>query len=195
MDDTPFLVFYFDYVDPGSYLTHRQLSRLLPNGVEPVCHPLEIRPVPHELIDGLHPDWQAYEQTVASLAREAEIRMLHPSFIPWSGKAHELRLHAAEHGLESPMHDEIFSARFREGADIGRVDVLVAAAERIGLDPGESKAVLDVDKHRNRVVDLRREAQAGGVRRVPTLRSNATSLEGPASIDELRHFLEHARLI
>ena len=118
-----------------------------------------------------------------------------PHSSPGAGKAHELRLHAAEQGLESLMHERVFSARFLEGADIGRVDVLVAAAEKIGLDPSESKAVLDVDKHRDRVVDLRREAEAAGVRRVPTLRSGAMSLEGPASIGELRHFLERARLL
>ena len=93
------------------------------------------------------------------------------------------------------MHEEIFAARFRDGADIGRIDVLVATAEKIGLDPSESKAVLDVDKHRDRVVDLRREAEGDGVRRVPTLRSRAWSLEGPASMGELRQFLERARLL
>ena len=195
MDDAPLLVFYFDYVDPGSYLTHRQLGQVLPEGIEPVRHPFEVCPVPHELIDGSGSDWKAYGETVAALAREAEIRMAHPSFIPWSRKAHELRLHAAEQGLESPMHEELFSARFQEGADIGRVDVLIASAERVGLDRSESKAVLDVDKYRDRVVDLRREAEASGVRSVPTLRSGARSLEGPASIGELRHFLEHARLL
>ncbi len=195
MDDVPSLVFYFDYVDPGSYLTHRQLGQILPDGLEPIRHPFEICPVPHELIDGSGPEWKTYGETVADLAREAKIQMAHPSFIPWSRKAHELRLHAADQGLESPMHEEVFSARFREGADIGRVDVLVAAAEKIGLDRSESKAVLDVDKHRDRVVDLRREAEASGVSRVPTLRSGDVSLEGPASMGELRHFLESARLL
>jgi len=195
MDDAPSLVFYFDYVDPGSYLTHLQLGQILPAGIEPIRHPFEVCPVPNELIDGSGPDWTAYAETVADLAREAEIRMAHPTFIPWSRKAHELRLHAAEQGLESPMHEEVFSARFREGADIGRVDVLVAAAEKVGLDRSESKAILDIDKYRDRVVDLRQEAEASGVRRVPTLRSGAMSLEGPASIGELRHFLEHARLL
>ena len=195
MNDAPKFVFYFDYIDPGSYLMHRQLSRLLPDGVEPTVHPLEVRPVPQELIDGADPDWNAYGETVESLAREAEIWMARPAFIPWSRKAHELRLHAVEQGLESPMHEEIFSARFQEEADIGRIDVLVAAAEKVGLDASESKAVLDVDKHRDRVVDLRREAEAAGIQRVPTLRSGDMSLEGPASIGEVRHFLEHARLI
>ncbi len=195
MDDAPRLVFYFDYVDPGSYLTHRQLGQLFPDGVEATVHPLEVRPVPQELIDGMDPDWTAYGRTVEGLAREAEIRMAHPTFVPWSRKAHELRLHAAEQGLESPMHEEIFWARFQEGADIGRIDVLVAAAEKVGLDTSESKAVLDVDKHRDRVVDLRKEAEAAGVQRVPTLRCGHMSLEGPASIGEVRDFLEHARLL
>ena len=195
MPDSPSLVFYFDYVDPGSYLTDCQLGQILPEGIEPVRHPFEVCPVPQELIDGSGPDWQSYGETVMGLAREAEIRMVRPTFIPWSRKAHELRLHAAEQGLESSMHEAVFSARFIEGADIGRVDVLVASAEKVGLDPSESKAVLDVDKHRDRVVDLRREAEASGVRRVPTLRSGDMSLEGPASIGELRHFLEHARLL
>ena len=195
MDNAPSLVFYFDYIDPGSYLMHRQLGQLLPDGREPTLHPLEVRPVPQELIGGTDPDWNAYGEIVAGLAREAEIRMARPKFVPWSRKAHELRLHAAEQGLASPMHEEIFSVRFQERADIGRVDVLVTAAEKVGLDPSESKAVLDVDKHRDRVVDLRREAEAAGIRRVPTLRSGAMSLEGPASIGELRHFLEHARYL
>ena len=205
MHDAPSLVFYFDYVDPGSYLTHRQLGGLLsdgvstagvsPAGVSPTLHPFEVRPVPQELIDGTDPEWSAYGETVAGLAQESEIRIALPTFVPWSRKAHELRLHAAEQGLESPMHEELFSARFREGADIGRVDILVAVAEKVGLDPSESKAVLDVDKYRDRVVDLRSEAEAAGVRRVPTLRSSAMSLEGPSSIGELRQFLERIRLI
>jgi len=195
MNDAPLLVFYFDYVDPGSYLMHRQLYQLLPVGVEPTLHPFEMRPVTLELIDGMDPDWKLYGETVEAFAREAEIQMDLPTFIPWSRKAHELRLHAVEQGLGSPMHEEIFSAHFRERADIGRVDVLVAAAHKVGLDRSESKAVLDVDKHRNHVVDLRREAEAEGIQRVPTLRSGDASLEGPGSMGELRHFLEHARLI
>lgn len=195
MNDAPLLFFYFDYVDPGSYLMHRQLDQLLPVGVEPTLHPFEVRPVPQELIDGMDPDWNAYGETVEGLARRAEIRMVLPSFVPWSQKAHELRLHAVEQGLGSPMHKEIFSARFQEGADIGRVDVLIAAAEKVGLDRSESKAVLDVDKHRDHVADLRREAEAAGIQRAPTLRSGDVSLEGPGSIGELRRFLEHARLI
>ena len=195
MDHTPALLFYFDYVDPGSYLMHRQLGLLLPDGIEATLHPFEVRPVPQELMDGTDREWTAYGRTVADKARESEIEMAPPVFVPWSRKAHELRLHAAEQGLESSMHEELFSARFAKAMDIGRIDILVAAAERVGLDPSESKAVLDVDKYRDRVIELRSEAEAEGVQRVPALRSHSASLEGPSSMGELRQFLEHIGLI
>ena len=73
MDDVPSLVFYFDYVDPGSYLTHRQLGQILPHGIEPIRHPFEICPVPHDLSDGSGPDWQTYGETVADLARDQHL--------------------------------------------------------------------------------------------------------------------------
>ncbi len=195
MVDDPALFFFFDYVDPGSYLVHRQLDLLLSDGVGPILHPFEVRPVPQELMDGADPEWIDYGQIVADHARESKIELSLPSFIPWSRKAHELRLHAAEHGLAVRMHEELFSARFEEGVDIGRVDLLVATAERIGLDTSEAKAVLDIDKYRDRIVALRVEAEAEGVRSVPTLRSGTVSLEGPPSMGELRQFLRDARLI
>ncbi len=195
MVDDPALFFFFDYVDPGSYLVHRQLDLLLSDGVGPILHPFEVRPVPQELMDGADPEWIDYGQIVADHARESKIELSLPSFIPWSRKAHELRLHAAEHGLAIRMHEELFSARFEEGVDIGRVDLLVATAERIGLDTSEAKAVLDIDKYRDRIVALRVEAEAEGVRSVPTLRSGTVSLEGPPSMGELRQFLRDARLI
>ncbi|HIF07427.1 MAG TPA: hypothetical protein EYQ64_10890 [Gemmatimonadetes bacterium] len=195
MVNDPALFFFFDYVDPGSYLVHRQLDLLLADGVGPILHPFEVRPVPQELMDATDPEWIDYGQIVADHARESKIELSLPSFIPWSRKAHELRLHAAEHGLAVRMHEELFSARFEEGVDIGRVDLLVATAERIGLDTSEAKAVLDIDKYRDRIVALRVEAEAEGVRSVPTLRSGTVSLEGPPSMGELRQFLRDARLI
>ena len=137
MNDAPSLVFYFDYVDPGSYLTHRQLSHVLPEGIEPIRHPFEICPVPHELLDGSDREWKAYDETVAGLAREAEIRMAHPAFIPWSRKAHELRLHAAEQGLESPMHEELFSAPVAHVDDLPEGRVMTATAGTVSGRSGK----------------------------------------------------------
>ena len=189
------MVFYFDYVDPGSYVMDAQLVRLLPEGVAVVRHPFELRAPPEDLIDPGSPEWRAYRQSVAELAAELELGLAFPDFMPWTRKAHELRLHAAEKGLEGPVHDALFKARFEDGSDVGRVDILVALGAGLGLDLTETKAVLDVDRYAGRVVELRRRAEAEGVVRTPTVRIGSQSLEGPSRIDDLRGLLEAAHLV
>ena len=189
------VVFYFDYVDPGSYLTDVQLVRLVPPEVEVARHPFELRPPPEDLMDPGSPEWRAYRQSVTELAAAIKLPLASPDFMPWTRKAHELRLHAAEKGLEGPIHDALFKARFEDGADIGRVDVLVGLAVGLGLDLTETKAVLDVDRYADRVAELRRQAEAEGVERTPTVRIGSERLEGPLRIDELRGLLEAARLV
>jgi len=189
------VIFFFDYVDPGSYVMDAQLARLLPREVAVTRHPFELRPPPQPLLDSADPEWSRYQQTAASLAAELDVELAFPDFMPWTRKAHELRLHAAEKGLEQPMHEGLLKARFQDEADIGRIDVLVDLAVGVGLDLTETKAVLDVDRHMGTVVALRQQAAAGGVVRSPTLKIGPKSLEGPLRIDELEGLLRAARLI
>ena len=194
MNDRAQVVFYFDYIDPGSYVTNAQLTRLLSAEVAVARHPFELRAPPEDLVDPRHPGWTAYRQSVAELAAELELSLASPHFMPWTRKAHELRLHAAEKGLEGPVHDALFKARFQDGADIGRVDVLVELAVGLGLDLTETKAVLDVDRHADRVAELGRQAESAGVERTPTVKVGSESLEGPSPIDDLRRLLQVAGL-
>ncbi len=194
MNEHANVVFYFDYVDPGSYVMDLQLGRLLTPEVSIVRHPFELRPPPENLVDAASPEWRSLRQSAVDLAAEIDLELPSHDFMPWTRKAHELRLHAAEKGLEGRMHDAIFKARFQDGADIGRVDVLVDLAVGLGLDLTETKAVLDVDRHLDEVVELRRQAQAQGVGRTPALHIGSQSLEGPLRIDELRGLLKAARL-
>jgi len=192
MTDAPPVIFYFDYVDPGSYLLERQLQRVLPDEVLLIRHPYELCSVPDPPLDAESPEWATYCKVVGDLAEEIGLRLAHPLFLPWSRKAHELRLHAVEKGVEEPLHQALLAARFEDGADVGRIDVLVGVADSVGLDVSESKVVLDVDRHADAVADLRRQAEAAGIRRTPTLRVGSANLEGPARIDDLRGFLEGA---
>ncbi len=185
---------YFDYVDPGSYVTEIQLARLLPSDVDVTRHPFELRPPPEKFLDPKSAEWEAYRHSVTEIATEMEVELSFSAFLPWTRKAHELRLHAAAKGLEGPLHDALFRARFQDRADIGRVDVLVDLAVALGLDLTETKAVLDVDRYADRVTVLRREAEARGVGRIPTLQIGSRSLEGPLRIDDLRRFLGAARV-
>ena len=192
MANPPSVTFYFDYVDPGSYLLEKQLARVLPDDIVVIHHPFELRPVSQPILDAESPEWVTYCEAVGKLADEIDLRLACPPFLPWSRKAHELRLHAVEQGMGAGVHEALLKARFEEGADVGRIDVLVGIADGAGLDVTESKAVLDVDRHAGTVSDLRHRAEMAGISRTPTLRIGAASLEGPARIDDLRGFLEGA---
>jgi predicted DsbA family dithiol-disulfide isomerase len=187
---TKTLVFYFDYIDPGSFLVHRTLQRL---GVPArIVRPIgiELAPPPTPLLDATDPQWIQYGRTVADLASEIDLEWERPAFQPWTRKAHELALHAAERDLFEPVHEALFRAHFEEGVDLGRIDVLVGLATRVGLDPTETKAVLDVDRFTESVERNRLSASVEGLGRVPTIRAGELSLEGPVRIDDLRVLLE-----
>ena len=109
--------------------------------------------------------------------------------MPWTRKAHELVRHATESDLAGEVRRAIFEAYLFEGRDIGRVDVLVQIARTLGLDPGETKPVLDVDRHEAEIAELRASALAAGVREAPTLALGDRLLEGFHNAAAIRTFL------
>lgn len=180
---------FFDYVDPASFLQERVVERLLGGDRQLVRHPYEIQPPPRPLVDPEDEGWRRYWESTAELGRELGVEMTRPPITPWSRKAHELALHAREAERFDAVHRALFRAHALRGRDIGRVDVLVEIAEEEGLDPQETKAVLDVDRFSDRVVELRKEAERLGVRGVPTLQVDDRTLEGFHRGDSVRDFL------
>ena len=179
--------FFFDYVDPLCWLWERVLAlHEQRGGAAVVRHPLELRPPPAELIDPEDGSWLARWEDVRGALPAGE-RPPRPLLVPWTRKAHELALLAAEKGLFQAVHGSLFRAYVEEGRDIGRVDVLVELAMGAGLDRTETKAVLDVDRHSAQVVRLRAEAERLQVRGVPSLLARGRLLEGasPAALQEL----------
>lgn len=167
--------FFYDFVDPLSYLTGRQLRAVPGLTDEDVSwHPLELRPPPTPLVsvddESLAPRWKEARRLLRELAP--------PELVPWTRKAHELVLYAAEHDLADAVRDRLFEAYLLEGSDIGRVDVLVELGATLGLDRTETKAVLDVDRHEADVAALRADALSAGIRQTPTLVIGEERLEG-----------------
>jgi predicted DsbA family dithiol-disulfide isomerase len=171
--------FFYDYVDPLSYLLDVSI-RALEAELGPLVdrHPFEMRAPPAELIDPEDPLWSARWETALASAGEHKIRLVAAPLIPWTHKAHELALHAAEKERFDDVHAAIFRASLEKGMDVGRVDVLVGIARELGLDATETKAVLDVDRHAAAVDGLRGEAERLGVRGVPTLLHEGQLIEG-----------------
>ena len=187
-DERPRL--YFDYVDPGSLLVRRRIATL---GVDCSLVGYEMRPPPEPLVETADPAWVDYWEDTARELRATGIRPGTPGLVPWTRKAHELTLHATESSDEyagMAMLDRLFFAYIEEGRDIGRIDVLVSLAIDVGLDEAEIRAVLDVDRWRGAVDRARGEAQAAGVRGVPTLLRAGGRLEGVHDSETIRAFLE-----
>ncbi len=200
------ITFAFDFVDPGSYLVAELLHRWLPGGLAegvPPVHllPLELNTPPDPLISPSEEGWRAMHEALAEEARLFEIPFSPPAFVPWTRKAHELAMHAEEGETREgdhpdgdtarpiPMHLRLFRARFVEGRDLGRVDVLVEVADEAGLDPAEVRTVLGVDRFEPAVREARSEAMEMEIRGVPTLLHGSRRMEGFRTAEEMKTFL------
>jgi 2-hydroxychromene-2-carboxylate isomerase len=182
--------FYFDFVDPGSYLLHLMLEEIGVPGDSLSLIGMELAIGPDEMIDPGAPQWQSYCDVVDQLAAEAGHLLPRVDFVPWTRKAHELAIHATQSGVGVSIRDALFRAHFHDRHDLGRIDVLTDIARGVGLDHTETKAVLDVDRYTETLTAQRAAALDEGIVRVPTICRGAERLVGPAGIHDLRILFE-----
>lgn len=186
--------FFFDYIDPASFVLEVRLRRVERElGTEVVRHPVELRVPPDPVMDPSSPGWRARWEAARGVAAEEGITLVRPRLVPWSRKAHELGLEAREAGAWEPVHDALFRAYHQEGRDIGRVDVLVDVAIGHGLDRTATRAVLDVDRHLDPLLELRAEAERLDVPGVPTILAGERFTESLPDLDSLRRALSDRR--
>lgn len=180
--DTPTApVFYFDFVDPVSYLLDEEITAAAAAlGLDLVRVGVEVNPPPHpvgtpdDAVWG--PRWDEAERIAAGLGKV----LRRPRLVPWTRKAHELVEHVRE-SQEAKVPEltrAIMTAFFEDRRDIGRVDVLVDVARGLGMDRTETKAVLDVDRHEDAVTRRREAVVQAGLRVVPTITLAERYLEG-----------------
>jgi predicted DsbA family dithiol-disulfide isomerase len=181
---------YFDYIDPLSLVLEREVAALEAQGLPSVRrYGWELKPPPARLMSTSDPLWQRRWDDAERLAQAGGVALKRPALIPWTRKAHELAMHARAKDRFRETHDALFRAFLEEGRDIGRVDVLVGLAGEVGLDPGEAKAVLDVDRYTAELDGLRGDAERLGVRGVPTLLIAGERIEGVLPSEALRALL------
>lgn len=185
------LLFCFDYVDPLSWLVEGELDALARAGELPPLRrlPLELRVPPAPLLDPDEEAWMDRWNRGLAAAAGPKVLPAMPGLVPWTRKAHEFVLHAEAKGAGERAHGRVFDAVFREGRDVGRVDVLVEVGRPLGMDSTETKAVLDVDRYTQEVARLRTEAQERGALEPPTLILGSHILQGFHNRDALRTFL------
>ena len=162
------LVVYSDYVCPFCYLAWPAVRSLLEEGHDVELRAFELRPPPVPLPRALdEPKRQAWERIIAPRAAALGLPLREPRVFPRTRKAHEAAHHARRLGLGAAMHEALFAAYFGEGRDIGRIDVLVAIGESLGIEASSLKVELDIDQYTAAVLSEERAAAAQGVRAVP----------------------------
>jgi len=184
-------VLWLDFTDPISWVLHGEVVALAADGAAtlPRRAALELRAPPEPFVDPDAPWWRLRWEAGMALAASRGAILVEPALVPWTRKAHELALHAAEKGAGDGVHEALFRAFLLEGRDIGRVDVLVDLAVAAGLDRTEAKAVLDVDRYADAVAASTREGRGLGLTEAPALTVGGAHLRGFHNRDRLRTFL------
>jgi predicted DsbA family dithiol-disulfide isomerase len=167
----PRVRFYYDVVCPYSYLeTHAIEAAEDAGSVEVEWLPFELRPAPKPLLeprgDHLRVDWT---QNVYRRALALGIEIHLPRYQPRSTLPLAACLWAGEQGRLRDFKHALYEAFFCEGEDIAVDGQLARAAARVGLDPDAAVAAAYSVERLERIREIRREAEAVGVRGVPTL--------------------------
>ena len=167
----PSIAFYYDVVCPYSYMESSVVEAAEDRGdVDVDWLPYELRPAPKPLLevrgDHLRTDWT---QTVYRRAVERGIEIHLPRYQPRSTLPLAACLWAQEQGRLRRFKHALYEAFFCEGEDIATDAEIARAAERAGLDPQEAVRAAYSPELGSRLQEIRREAEAAGVRGVPSL--------------------------
>ena len=163
--------FYYDVVCPYSYLESHNVEEAEDTGaVEVEWLPFELRPSPAPLLevrgDHLRTDWT---QHVYRRALERGIEIHLPRYQPRSTLPLAACLWAGDQGRLRAFKHALYEAFFCEGEDIATEAEIARAAGRAQLDPSEAVAAAYAPERLERIREIRGDAEAAGVRGVPSL--------------------------
>ncbi len=99
-------------------------------------------------------------------------------------KAHQLLHWASESGHQHALKIELFSAFFTNGRNVHDLEVLSEAAETVGLDGGEARAVLEDARYAQEVRQQEQFWTSQGIQGVPAVIFNQRHLlSGAQGVD------------
>jgi predicted DsbA family dithiol-disulfide isomerase len=163
--------FYYDVVCPYSYMETYAVEAAEDAGdVGVEWLPFELRPAPKPLLevrgDHLRVDWTRH---VYRRAQELGIEIHLPRYQPRSTLPLAACLWAGEQGRLREFKHALYEAFFCEGLDIATDAEIARAAERAELDADGAVEAAYAPERFERIREIRREAEAAGVRGVPSL--------------------------
>ncbi len=171
----PRVLVFFDYSCQFCYLDWPRFKRLrAEHGAELFLVPFELRPSlpvdgePLSEIGAGHSE--RVEEYMRRMAREADIGLVFPAFVPNTHRALVLGEYARDAGPEvhERVHEAIFSAYSASDQDIGGEEVLLRIAEEHSLDVGDVSAALADGRYDERLHQFRHLALELGITATPS---------------------------
>ena len=191
----PFRVVVFaDFVCPYSFLAVDQIDRLAREyDVKPLWRPYWLHPEtppegtpcarPPDKVERLHA-W------IKDMAPEQYDRIRIPKKRQYSFYAFEALEFAYDQGLDFAFKTALYEMMWTEERDIGDPETLLAAADRVGLDPGELAVALNEHEYAERTLDAIKQARSIGITNTPTIFIGRTRINGWHYYEVLQSVME-----
>lgn len=162
------ITLFGDFTCPFTYVTEAALWVLSERrALDLRTRAFELFPAPEPMPDP--PQDPAALEAARGLAKDAGVMLDPPRGRPRTRKAHEAAAHAERAGAGREMRAAIYRAYWEDGADIGRIDLLLELGEAVGIDATGLKIALDIDAARDVVLADLELAHRLRVTVVPTL--------------------------
>jgi predicted DsbA family dithiol-disulfide isomerase len=170
----PRILVFFDYACPFCYVDRPRFDRLASDhDAEVVLVPFELRPsIPPDGVsaaaEGLGHSEKVEEYLIKAAEREG-MAMVLPDHVPHTRLAMTMAEVARDAGLEPhhATHVALFDAYFGRGLDIGNREILLDAAERVGLPPEDVVAAWLEDRYGDRFRGFHQVTASLGIDAVP----------------------------
>lgn len=194
----PFRVVVFaDFVCPYSFLAVDQIDRLAREyDVQPQWRPHLLHPetppegAPREASEDNVAKRERLHAWVKEMAPDQYSRIRFPQRRHYSFLAFEAMEFARARGLDFAYKTAVYDLMWTEDRDIGKLETLMEAAKRVGIDPGDLKIALDEHIFAQRALDAVNAARQIGITNTPTIILGRTRINGWHYYEVLQSVME-----
>ena len=176
------VVVFADFVCPYSFLAVEQIDRLAREyDLQPLWRPHWLHPEtpPEGTPCARTPDRvERLHAWIKDMAPEQYERIRIPEKRQYSLPAFEALEFAYDRGFDFQYKTALYDLMWTEERDIGETETLLAAAERVGLDPSELKVDLDERFYADRALEAVDQARRIGITNTPTIFLGRTRING-----------------
>ncbi len=134
--------------------------------------------------------YAALWRNITALAEGIELSMRPPTVLTNSLMALEATEYAKDQGKAGEFSRAVYRAYFQDGQNIGDLNVILALAQEVGLDPATVQEHLTASTYANRLKAAHQEARSLGVSGVPTFIVGPAQIVGAQSPDVFVNMLK-----